>query len=95
MDVMGNMLMIMVIEMGGELGISIMFNILVVDLNVSQNDGFVYNVVRELNLQVLKVLVDFGYDVDFFSILYGGWSVLGELCLNVVSGGLLIVSQEK
>ncbi|KAK4660939.1 hypothetical protein QC762_123420 [Podospora pseudocomata] len=95
MDVTGNTPMTMATEMGGELGTSIMSNILAADPNASQNDGSVHNAARELNLQALKVLVDFGHDVDFPSTLHGGRSALGELCLNAASGGSLTASQEK
>ncbi|KAK0665679.1 hypothetical protein QBC41DRAFT_10614 [Cercophora samala] len=95
MDVTGNTPMTMATEMGGELGTSIMSNILAADPNASQNDGSVHNAARELNLQALKVLVEFGHDVDFPSTLHGGRSALGELCLNAASGGSLTASQEK
>ncbi|KAK0712198.1 hypothetical protein B0T21DRAFT_297726 [Apiosordaria backusii] len=95
MDVTGNTPMTMATEMGGELGTSIMSNILAADPNASQNDGSVHNAARELNLQALKVLVEFGHDVDFPSTLHGGRSALGELCLNAASGGSLSASQEK
>ncbi|KAM7207764.1 Serine/threonine-protein phosphatase [Naviculisporaceae sp. PSN 640] len=94
MDITGNTPMTMATRIGGDLGTSMMSNILAAD--PSKNDGSLHNAARELNLQAMKVLIDFGHDPDFPSPLHGGRSALGELCLNATSHeNSLSATQEK
>ncbi|KAK3324283.1 hypothetical protein B0T19DRAFT_443702 [Cercophora scortea] len=92
-DVTGNSPMTMATKIGGDLGTSMMSSILAAD--PSTNDGSLHNSARELNLQALKVLLDFGHDADFPSPLHNGRSALGELCLNAAHAGPLSPLQEK
>ncbi|KAK3994880.1 Serine/threonine-protein phosphatase [Cladorrhinum sp. PSN332] len=92
-DITGNTPMTMATEIGGELGTSMMSNILAAD--PSKNDGSLHNAARELNLQALRVLIEFGHDLDFPSTLHGGRSALGELCLSAANSSPLTAAQEK
>ncbi|KAK4163221.1 Serine/threonine-protein phosphatase [Cladorrhinum sp. PSN259] len=92
-DITGNTPMTMATEVGGELGTSMMSNILAAD--PSKNDGSLHNAARELNLQALRVLIEFGHDLDFPSTLHGGRSALGEVCLSAANSGPLNAAQEK
>ncbi|KAH8900084.1 ankyrin [Thozetella sp. PMI_491] len=93
-DATGNTPLTMATQIGGDLGTSMMSNILAAD--PSKNDGSLHNAARELNLRALQVLVEFGHDVDFPSPLHGGRSALGEVCLNAAAhAGTLSAAQEK
>ncbi|KAK4186425.1 hypothetical protein QBC35DRAFT_554133 [Podospora australis] len=92
MDVTGNTPLTMASEMG-EVGTSMMPIILAAAPSI--NDGSLHNAARELNLQALQVLLDFGHDLDFPSTLHGGRSALGELCMNAANSGPLTAAQEK
>lgn len=92
-DATGNTPMTMATQIGGEVGTSMMASILAAD--PSTNDGSLHNAARDLNLQAMRVLVEYGHDVDFPSTLHGGRSALGELCLNAAHAGPLTAAQEK
>ncbi|KAK4228853.1 Serine/threonine-protein phosphatase [Podospora fimiseda] len=92
-DITGNTPMTMATEIGGDLGTSMMSNILAAE--PSRNDGSLHNAARELNLPALRVLIEFGHDLDFPSTLHGGRSALGELCLSAANSGPLSAAQEK
>jgi hypothetical protein len=93
MDATGNTPMTMATQLGGDLGTSMMSSILAAD--PTTNDGSLHNAARDLNLNAMKVLVEYGHDVDFPSPLHGGRSALGELCLNAAHAGPLTAAQEK
>ncbi len=92
-DITGNTPLTMATRIGGDLGTSIMSNLLAAE--PSKNDGSLHNAARELNLRALQVLAQFGHDVDFPSPLHGGRSALGEVCLNAAHAGSLSAAQEK
>lgn len=91
-DVTGNTPLTLSTRIGGEVGTLMMANILAAE--PSQNDGSLHNAARDLNIQALQVLVDFGHEVDFPSPLHGGRTALGELCLHAADGGMAL-SKEK
>ncbi|GAB1316581.1 hypothetical protein MFIFM68171_06791 [Madurella fahalii] len=93
MDVTNNTPMTMATQLGGDLGTSMMSSILAADPSI--NDGSLHNAARDLNLKALRVLLEYGHDVDFPSTLHGGRSALGELCLNAAHAGPLTAAQEK
>ncbi|KAK3955839.1 hypothetical protein QBC32DRAFT_204384 [Pseudoneurospora amorphoporcata] len=78
---------------GGELGTDMMTMLLAA--GPSMNDGSLHNAARKLNLGAVKILIQNGHDPDFPSIIHGGRSALGELCLNAAEAGPLSSSQEK
>ena len=92
-DATGNTPLTMATRVGGDLGTSMMSNILAAE--PSKNDGSLHNAARELNLRAVQVLVDFGHDLDFPSPIHGGRSALAELCLNAAHAGALTAAQEK
>lgn len=92
-DVTGNTPLTLTTQIGGELGTMMMANILAAE--PSQNDGSLHNAARDLNMQALQILVDFGHEVDFPSPLHGGRTALGELCLHAADTGPLTLKQEK
>ncbi|KAL1862989.1 hypothetical protein VTK73DRAFT_6505 [Phialemonium thermophilum] len=61
----------------------------------SKNDGSIHNAARELNLPAVKVLVEYGHDIDFPSPIHNGRSALSEVCLNAAHEGPLKATQEK
>ncbi|KAM7213007.1 Serine/threonine-protein phosphatase [Rhypophila decipiens] len=94
LDITGNTPMTMATGIGGDLGTSMMSNILAAD--PSKNDGSLHNAARELNLPAMRVLIEFGHDPDFPSPLHGGRSALAELCLNATTHETpLSATQEK
>ncbi|KAL2135711.1 hypothetical protein VTI74DRAFT_7228 [Chaetomium olivicolor] len=92
-DATGNTPMTMATHIGGDLGTSMMSSILAADPSI--NDGSLHNAARDLNLQAMQVLVEYGHDVDFPSTLHDGRTALGELCLNAAHAGPLTAAQEK
>ena len=92
-DVTGNTPLTMATRIGGDLGTSMMSNILAAE--PSKNDGSLHNAASELNMRALQVLAEFGHDIDFPSPLHGGRSALGEVCLNAAHAGPLSAAQEK
>jgi len=92
-DVTGNTPLTMATRIGGDLGTSMMANILAAE--PSKNDGSLQNAARELNLRAMRVLVEYGHDPDFPSPLHGGRSALGEICLHASDGGELTAAKEK
>ncbi|OIW28328.1 hypothetical protein CONLIGDRAFT_373175 [Coniochaeta ligniaria NRRL 30616] len=92
-DATGNTPLTMATRIGGDVGTTMMTNILAAE--PSQNDGSLHNATRELNLRAVQVLADFGHELDFPSPIHGGRSALGELCLNAAHAGPLTASQEK
>lgn len=92
-DITGNTPLTLTTQIGGELGTKMMSNILAAE--PSQNDGSLHNAARDLNMEGLQVLVDFGHEVDFPSPLHGGRTALGELCLHAADSGPLTAAREK
>lgn len=92
-DATGNTPLTLTTQIGGELGTLMMANILAAE--PSQNDGSLHNAARDLNIQGLQVLVDYGHEVDFPSPLHGGRTALGELCLHAADTGPLTLTKEK
>ncbi|CCC07140.1 unnamed protein product [Sordaria macrospora k-hell] len=78
---------------GGELSTEMMRMLLAA--GPSMNDGSLHNAARKLNLDAVIILIENGHDPDFPSIIHGGRSALGELCLNAAEAGPLSSSQEK
>ncbi|KAI1327171.1 hypothetical protein F5Y16DRAFT_399725 [Xylariaceae sp. FL0255] len=77
-----------------DLSIAIMSNLLAAG-GASTNDGSLHNAARELNLQAMQVLVEYGHDPDFPSPLHGGRSALGELCLHAADTNDMTLKGEK
>lgn len=92
-DATGNTPLTVATRIGGDIGTTMMTNILAAE--PSKNDGSLHNAARELHLRAVQVLCDFGHEPDFPSPLHGGRSALGELCLNAAHAGPLTASQEK
>lgn len=92
-DITGNTPLTLTTQIGGDIGTMMMANILAAE--PSQNDGSLHNAARDLNIQALQVLVDFGHEVDFPSPLHGGRTALGELCLHAADAGNLTLTKEK
>lgn len=92
-DATGNTPLTMATRIGGDIGTTMMTNILAAE--PSKNDGSLHNAARELNLRAVQVLADFGHEFDFPSPLHGGRSALGELCLHAAHTGPLSASQGK
>ena len=83
-DATGRSPLSMASNIGGELGVMMMGNLLAA--GASRNDGSLHNASKELNLQAMQVLVEHGHDPDFPSPLHDGRSALGELCLHAALG---------
>ncbi|KAK5657651.1 hypothetical protein OQA88_2723 [Cercophora sp. LCS_1] len=92
-DITENTPMTMATKIGGDIGTMMMSKLLAAD--PSKNDGSLHNAARELNLNAMQVLLDFGHDPDFPSTLHGGRSALGELCLNAAQETPLTAAREK
>lgn len=92
-DATGNTPMTMATKVGGEIGTSIMGMILAAD--PSPDDGSLHNAARELNLEAVQVLIQYGHDLDFPSPIHDGRTALGELCLNAAHAGPLTAADEK
>lgn len=92
-DAENNTPMALATAIGGEVGTAMMASLLAAE--PSLNDGSLHNAARKLNLEAVKVLIEFGHDPDFPSIVHGGRSALGELCLNAAETGPLSSTQEK
>ncbi|KAG6048108.1 hypothetical protein E4U39_007708 [Claviceps sp. Clav50 group G5] len=60
-----------------------------------RDDGSLQNAARDLNLPVVKVLVDAGHDPDFPSPLHEGRSALAELCLHGSDNTELVAERER
>ncbi|KAI1437224.1 hypothetical protein GGR50DRAFT_692512 [Xylaria sp. CBS 124048] len=92
-DALGNSPLSMASAIGGDLGISIMSNLLAA--GASKNDGSLHNAARELNIQAMQVLVEYRHDPDFPSPLHGGRSALAELCLHAADSVEMTISKQK
>lgn len=92
-DMTGNTPLTLTTRIGGEVGTMMMSNILAAE--PSQDDGSLHNAARDLNVQAMQVLMDFGHEIDFPSPLHGGRTALGELCLHAADSGLLTAAQIK
>ncbi|CAM1503299.1 Fc.00g080750.m01.CDS01 [Cosmosporella sp. VM-42] len=92
-DSLGRSPLSMATNIGGDLSIQIMGNLLA--LEPSKDDGSLHNAARELNLAAVRVLVQAGHDPDFPSPLHGGRSALGEVCLHGSDMGELTADREK
>ncbi|KAK7418953.1 hypothetical protein QQX98_003656 [Neonectria punicea] len=92
-DALGRTPLSMATEIGGDLAIQLMGNLLAAD--PSKDDGSLHNAARELNLAAVRVLVQSSHDPDFPSPLHGGRSALGEVCLHGSDMGELTADREK
>lgn len=92
-DALGRTPLSMATEIGGDISIQMLGNILAAD--PSKDDGSLHNAARELNLSAVRVLVQSGHDPDFPSPLHGGRSALGEICLRGSDIGELTADREK
>ncbi|KAI1755249.1 hypothetical protein F4782DRAFT_441687 [Xylaria castorea] len=92
-DALGNSPLSMAAGIGGDLAIAVMSNLLAA--GASKNDGSLHNAARELNIQAMQVLVEYGHDPDFPSPLHGGRSALAEICLYASDSIQTIMSKEK
>ncbi|KAM0325876.1 hypothetical protein ACHAQA_007179 [Verticillium albo-atrum] len=92
-DAKGNTPLSLASDIGGEVAITIMSNLLAA--GASRNDGSLQNAARELNLPAVQVLVEYGHDPDFPSHLHDGRSALGEMCLHSAASGEMTAAREK
>jgi hypothetical protein len=92
-DARGNTPLSMATEIGGDLSISLMSNILAA--GASKNDGSLHNAARDMNLPAVEVLIEYGHDPDFPSHLHNGRSALAELCLHGTDVGDMTPAREK
>ena len=92
-DATGRSPLSMASNIGGELGVMMMGNLLAA--GASKNDGSLHNAAKELNLQAMQVLVEHGHDPDFPSPLHDGRSALSELCLHAADLGEITATREK
>ncbi|KAI0445877.1 hypothetical protein F4803DRAFT_92353 [Xylaria telfairii] len=92
-DALGNSPLSMASAIGGDLAVAMMSNLLAA--GASKNDGSLHNATRELNVQAMQVLVEYGHDPDFPSPLHGGRSALAELCLHASDSIQTTISREK
>ncbi|KAI1744118.1 ankyrin repeat-containing protein [Xylaria scruposa] len=93
MDALGNSPLSMASGIGGDLAIAVMSNLLAA--GASKNDGSLHNAARELNVQAMQVLVEYGHDPDFPSPLHDGRSALAEICLHASDSFQTKISKEK
>ncbi|KAI0206368.1 hypothetical protein F4808DRAFT_117339 [Astrocystis sublimbata] len=93
LDVLGNSPLSLASAVGGELAVTMMSNLLAA--GAPKNDGSLHNAARELNMQAMRVLVEFGHDPDFPSPLHDGRSALAELCLHASDSVEITASREK
>ncbi|KAG6012814.1 hypothetical protein E4U54_007284 [Claviceps lovelessii] len=61
----------------------------------SRDDGSLHNAARDMNLPVVKILVQSGHDPDFPSPLHEGRSALAELCLHGSDSNELGAERER
>ena len=80
LDYQGRTPLSMATQLGGDISTQMMASLLAAD--PSRDDGSLHNAARELNLPVVKVLVQAGHDPDFPSPLHDGRSALAEICLH-------------
>ncbi|TRX98366.1 hypothetical protein FHL15_001011 [Xylaria flabelliformis] len=92
-DALGNSPLSMASGIGGDLAIAVMSNLLAA--GASKNDGSLHNAARELNVQAMQVLVEYGHDPDFPSPLHDGRSALAEICLHACDSFQTTISKEK
>ncbi|KAJ8123267.1 hypothetical protein ONZ43_g743 [Nemania bipapillata] len=92
-DALGNSPLSMASAIGGDLAVAMMSNLLAA--GASKNDGSLHNAARELNIQAMRVLVEYKHDPDFPSPLHGGRSALAELCLHAADSAQMTLSKEK
>ncbi|KAM0810243.1 hypothetical protein AB5N19_10591 [Seiridium cardinale] len=92
-DAIGRSPLSMASKVPGDLGITMMSNLLAA--GASRNDGSLHNAARELNLQAMEILVEYKHDPDFPSPQHGGRSALGELCLHAADSGTITALREK
>src|SRR6266536_3454405 len=48
------------------------------------NDGSLHDAARGLRCDAIRVLIEYGHEPDYPSVLHDGRSALAELCLNAV-----------
>lgn len=79
-DHLGRTPLSMATHIGGEISAQVMSLLLAAE--PARDDGSLHNAARDLNLPVVKALVQSGHDPDFPSPLHQGRSALAELCLH-------------
>ncbi|EFX06055.1 hypothetical protein CMQ_4124 [Grosmannia clavigera kw1407] len=89
-DYAGNTPLFMAVCSGGDAGLSMVESIL--GAEPSRNDGSLHMAARNLNVKVMKLLVQHGHEVDFPSDLHDGRSALAEICLHGSDGRVLTAS---
>lgn len=84
-DYQGRTPLSMATHIGGDVAVQMLSILLTAEL--SRDDRSLHNAARDLNLSVVKVLVQSGHDLDFPSPLHGGRRALGEACLHGSDAG--------
>ncbi|KAG6006684.1 hypothetical protein E4U21_006759 [Claviceps maximensis] len=80
LDYLGRTPLSMATHVGQDVSVQMVSLLLAAD--PSRDDGSLHNASRDMNLPVVKVLVQSGHDPDFPSPLHEGRSALAELCLH-------------
>ncbi|KAG8426726.1 hypothetical protein J3459_007859 [Metarhizium acridum] len=93
LDYLGRTPLSMATDIGGDISAQIMSLLLAAD--PSRDDGSLHNASRDLNLPVVKVLVQSGHDPDFPSPLHEGRSALAEVCLHGSNRGEMNADRER
>ncbi|KAG5984381.1 hypothetical protein E4U55_005056 [Claviceps digitariae] len=92
-DYLGRTPLSMATYIGQDISVQMVSLLLAAD--PSRDDGSLHNAARDMNLPVVKVLVQSGHDADFPSPLHEGRSALAELCLHGSDNGELGPEQER
>lgn len=93
LDYQGRTPLAMATAVGGEISTQMVSMLLAAD--PARDDGSLHNAARDLNLSVVKVLVQAGHDPDFPSPLHEGRSALAETCLHGSDETGMTVDRER
>ncbi|KAG6041335.1 hypothetical protein E4U41_004865 [Claviceps citrina] len=92
-DYLGRTPLSMATQIGGDTSVQMTSLLLAAD--PSRDDGSLHNAARDLNLAVVKALVQSGHEADFPSPLHEERSALAELCLHGADGPELVAERER
>ncbi|CAK7222496.1 hypothetical protein SBRCBS47491_004884 [Sporothrix bragantina] len=94
-DHAGNTPLFLAVRAGGDMGITMMTNILESGAELSRNDGSLHMAAQDLSLKAIKMLVKNKHDIDFPCPLYEGRSALSQICLHGTDDGPMTASRLK
>ncbi|KAG5953086.1 hypothetical protein E4U53_006953 [Claviceps sorghi] len=92
-DCRGRTPLSMATHMGHDVSVQMVSLLLAAD--PSRDDGSLHNAARDMNLPVVKLLVQSGHEPDFPSPLHEGRSALAELCLHGSDGEEMGAERER